>query len=215
MIEVGKLYSKPEMTAMLGTKARQGIDRKLERYGIVFEATGRGEKATYKINAIPDPFKLYAITKLKCDGNTNFHKLREFYYYFFNDEEFSAMPDEVKENRLRADGKDISRQTIAGYLAKLDKQELILRNTYNYIYYFAYKNTQTIVERPIYSQAWKEYWTDFNNGLDYWDRISNMISNYGGIAHKQAIPEINGIYKDEIDYMLSLIQQSMENELPN
>lgn len=137
MIEVGKLYSKPEMTAMLGTKAKQGIDRKLERYGVLFDTKGKGEKATYKITAISDPFKVYAIIRLKFDGNTDFHKLREFYYYFFNDEEFSAMPDEVKETRMRADGKEISRQTIAGYLQKLDKQEIILRNTYNYIYYFA------------------------------------------------------------------------------
>jgi hypothetical protein len=29
---------------------------------------------------------------------------------------------------------------------------------------------------------------------------------------KQAIPEINGIYNKEIEYMLSLIQQSIESE---
>ena len=40
-----------------------------------------------------------------------------------------------------------------------------------------------------------------------------MIATYGGVARKQAIPQINGIYNKQIEYMLSLIQQSIENEL--
>lgn len=40
-----------------------------------------------------------------------------------------------------------------------------------------------------------------------------MRSKYGGVARKQAIPEINGIYNEQIEYMLSLIYQSIENEI--
>jgi hypothetical protein len=40
-----------------------------------------------------------------------------------------------------------------------------------------------------------------------------MRANYGGVARKQAIPEINGIYNEKIEYMLSLIQESIENEI--
>ena len=46
-----------------------------------------------------------------------------------------AMPDEVKEYRMRKQGQGVSRQTIATYIAKLDNKGLIDRNTNNYIYY--------------------------------------------------------------------------------
>ena len=36
---------------------------------------------------------------------------------------------------------------------------------------------------------------------------------YGGVARKQAIPEINGIYNEKIEYLRSLIQASLENEM--
>ena len=39
-----------------------------------------------------------------------------------------------------------------------------------------------------------------------------MREDFGGVARKQAIPEINGIYNEKIEHMLSLIQQSMESE---
>ena len=33
------------------------------------------------------------------------------------------------------------------------------------------------------------------------------------VASKQAIPEINGIYNEKIEYLCSLIQASFENEM--
>ena len=40
-----------------------------------------------------------------------------------------------------------------------------------------------------------------------------MRANYGGVARKQAIPEVNGIYNEKIEQMLSCIQKSIENEM--
>ena len=214
MLEVGKAYPKPEMSRIFGTKAKLGLDRKLERYGITFSVSGRGEQAVYKIQGICDPFKVFAITELGFDANTDFRKLRNFYYYFFNDEEFMAMPDEVKEIRMRKEGKDISRQTIAGYTAKLVAKGLIDRFPFNnFIYYFAYQGEQRIVERAEYSKAWREYWQNKDDGMEYYEAINEMIANYGGVARKQPIPEINGIYNEEIEYLRSLIQQSIEDEI--
>lgn len=47
MLEIGRSYSKTEMTQILATKSKQGIDRKLSRYGVEFDVCGRGEKAIY------------------------------------------------------------------------------------------------------------------------------------------------------------------------
>ena len=139
MLEIGRPYPKPELSQIFGTKDKQGLDRKLIRYGIVFDVCGRGERATYTIKAITDPFKVFAITELGFDGNTDFTKLRNFYYHFFEDEIFMAWPDEVKEVRMRKMGQDVSRQTIANYTSRLEANNLINRHTKNFIYYFARK----------------------------------------------------------------------------
>ena len=212
MLEIGCVYSKPELTQMLGTRSKQGIDRKLDRYGVVYEVCGRGERATYTVKGMADPFKVFAITELGFDANTDFTKLRNFYYHFFEDDEFMAMPDEVKEVRMRKMGQDVSRQTIATYTRRLESNDLINRNTKNFIYYFAHKQEQRICDHAEYVQAWFEYWDDIESGLNCYDAIANMMTDHGGVARKQPIPEINGIYNAKIEYMLSLIQQSIESE---
>lgn len=212
MLEIGRPYPKPELSQIFGTKDKQGLDRKLIRYGIVFDVCGRGERATYTIKAITDPFKVFAITELGFDGNTDFTKLRNFYYHFFEDEIFMAWPDEVKEVRMRKMGQDVSRQTIANYTSRLEANNLINRHTKNFIYYFARKQEQRITDREEYLQAWFEYWDDIASGLNSYDAIANMITDHGGVARKQPIPEINGIYNEKIEEMLSYIQQSIENE---
>ena len=212
MLEIGGVYPKPEMTRMLGTRSKQGIDRKLDRYGVVYEVCGRGESAVYTIIAMADPFRVFAITELGFDGNTDCIKLRNFYYHFFEDEVFMAMPDEVKEVRMRAMEKDVSRQTIANYTRRLEQKNLINRYTKNFIYYFANKDEQRLCDQAEYVEAWHNYWDDIESGLNCYDAIANMRADHGGVARKQPIPEINGIYNEKIEYMLSLIQQSIESE---
>ncbi len=211
MLEL-RSYTKAELSALFGTKSKQGLTRKLDRYGIAYKEEGRGESLTFEITAIADPFKIFCITELGFPAQTNFKKLRNFYYYYFNDEVFMAMPDEVKETMLASEDKEISRQTIANYTNKLVANDLIDRNTKNCIYYFAYQKKQRLVEHAEYSQAWKEYWDAKRAGVDYYTAIDDMIANYGGVARKQPIPEINGIYNEKIQYMLNLIQESIENE---
>ena len=52
-----------------------------------------------------------------------------------------------------------------------------------------------------------------NHGLTCYEAIDNMRAAHGGVARKQPIPEINGIYNDKIEQMLSYVQESMENEM--
>lgn len=212
MLEL-RVYGKTELSEMFGTAGMQALQRKMERYGIAFEVNGRGENAVFTIKEIEDPFKIYCITELDFDGRTDFVKVRNFLHYFFNDDEFMAMPDEVKEYRMRKQGQDVSRQTIATYIAKLDSKNLIERNTNDFIYYFALKQEQRIVEREEYLRAWHEYWNDIDNGFSSVDAIRRMQKNYGGVARKQAKPEINGIYTEQIEYLNTLVAQSIEKEI--
>ena len=208
-----RCYSKDELTGIFNSRNRQTIRRKLERAGVIFEEYGRGNNWNIDIKRLNDPFQIFCMTDLGFTGGTDFYKLRYYYYYFFSDEEFMAMPDEVKEKRMRDKGRDISRQTIAGYTRKLESRNMINRRTSNFLYYFAYKQTQRFTTRSEYGRAWAEYWNNKDRGLDNRDAITLMRSKYGGVARKQAIPEINGIYNEQIENMLSLIYQSIENEI--
>ncbi len=206
-------YSKPELSIMFKTRDMQGLQRKLERYGVSFEVSGRGESAVFTINDIEDPFNIYCIVELDVDGRTDFKRLRDFYYCYFNDDEFMSMPYEVEETRMNNLGRHISRQTIANYISKLENKNLISRSTNEYIYYFAYKSQQTITDRTTYSQAWRQYWDDIEDGYCSFGAIYHMITTYSGVARKQAVTSINGIYLDEIEHFKTLIQQSIEKEL--
>jgi len=212
MLEI-RDYAKPELSAMFGTRDMEGLKRKMRGYGIVFDVDGRGENAVFTIREITDPFKVYCITELGFDGRTLFQKLLYFLYYFFNDPEFRAMPDEVKAVRTNDMGQYVSRSTIAHYTAKLDSQNLIDRNTNNFIYYFAFKQTQRMVEREEYLQAWHEHWARRKDGWDNYSSIMQMFADYGGVARKQAIPEMNGIYTEQIEYLNTLVTESIEKEI--
>ena len=212
MLEL-RTYTKAELVEIFGTKDRQGLTRKLQRYGIKYKPNGRGESLTFTITETADPFKVFCIDELGYDGRTDFVKLRNFLYCFLNDDEFRAMPDEVKANRMKEAKKPMCRQTIAGYIAKLDAQNLIDHNSGEYIYYFAYKDTQRIATRQEYSEAWKQYWQDKANGADSMTAISFMRFQYGGVARKQAIPQINGIFLEKLNRLNEAVCKSIENEL--
>lgn len=212
MLEI-RDYAKPELSAMFGTRDMEGLKRKMRGYGIVFDVDGRGENAVFTIREITDPFKMYCITELGYDGRTDFHKLLYFLYYFFNDPEFRAMPDEVKEVRTEEHGSKITRQTIATYTAKLDSKNLIDRNTNNFLYYFAFKQTQRMVEREEYLQAWHEHWARRRDGWDNYSSIMQMFADYGGVARKQTIPEMNGIYTEQIEYLNTLVTEAIAKEI--
>ena len=214
MLKIGCEYKKSELTQIFGSKSNQAINRKLDRYGVKFSVVGRGEQAVYKIQQMDDKFKIFAITELGFDANTDFQKLRNFYFYFFNDEEFQTLPDEMKEARMRENNRDISRQTIAKYLDRLVEHNYIAYlGGDDYVYYFAHKGKRRTVEKSEYSRAWREYWSDKESGMDYYTAIYNMIVHYGGVARKQAVPTVNAIYGKKIDEMLSYIEQSIENEI--
>lgn len=215
LITAGTTYKKQELSEIFGNSSVQAMKRKLARYGISFNTSGRGEQATFEILEIADRFKVFCIIELKVAANTDFPKLRNFYYYFFNDDEFRSMPDEVKEYRMMECGKPVSRQTIAHYTQKLIDQGWVWQDHYEFIYYFAYKNTQRITTRKEYSQAWKNYWQDKENGLDSIDAIGNMIICCGGVARKQAKIEANAFYLTKINELCDLIQESFEKETEN
>lgn len=207
-----RVYERHEIAELLGTNTRQGIKRKLNGYGVFHLIEGRGEHFTVNIRKISDPFKVFCILDLNFPAQTDFKKLREFYWYYFNDDEFMAMPDEVKEVRMRENGRTLTRQTIATYTRKLIQKEYINPNIGNYIYYFACKGTQTMTDEATYKKAWQEYWEDKEDGADSYEAIDKMVCKYGGYARKQPVPEENVFYLKELLYLQDLIGKGIEDD---
>ena len=85
-------YSIAELRTILGTKDKQGIDRKLTGYGVEFSSSGYGDSRVYTVTRIPDPFKIYAITKLGIPAQADFTKIQNLYFYFFCVEGFAEWP---------------------------------------------------------------------------------------------------------------------------
>lgn len=205
-------YSKQELAELLGTQDRQGLKDKLDGYDVVYTIRGRGDNAVFKIKRLNNPFKVFCILELGFKPQTDFKKVRNLYWYYFNDDEFMAMPDEVKEHRMGENGHPVSRQSIAKYLEKLARKEYINPQSGNYIYYFAYKDTQTITTKEEYLKAWHDYYAR-KLQTNYFEAIMEMRDIYGGVAKKQAIPDINGIHIDKINYLNELIIRSLYDEL--
>nr|QGT50973.1 hypothetical protein Firmicute1046_0490 [uncultured Firmicutes bacterium] len=202
---------------MLGTDSKQGIDRKLQRYGVVFESSGRGKNLTYEIKKITDYFKLYAITKLGITANADFKKIRNLYYYLFCCDGFAALPYVEMEQIMTEEGAPISRQTIKKWIAYLKDINYIMFDTSDCYYYAInkrYDNRKIYreISRDLYLQGWAKYWaTDRTNGTNW--AYAEMRCIVGGHPYKK--PKIchNAIYLKKIQELIDVINESFLDEI--
>ena len=132
-----RLYKFDEIADYLGTRNNQGLRNKLQRYGVKFQEEGRGRMKTFNILSIPDPFPLYCVFDLGIDYRTDFKKLRDFTFFLLRDDDFSGRSGEMMEEYLHNGGYQISRQTIAKYIALYERMDLIATNGET-VYYRVY-----------------------------------------------------------------------------
>lgn len=211
MLEL-RTYTIDEIASILEVNDRQGIQRKLNRYGVKYSVSGWGTRTKFEVKNIADEFKLFCILDLGMSANTNFNKFLYFMYYFLNDEDFRWLPDETLEIKMDERESHISRQTIANYKRILSRLELF-EKVGDIVYYFARGHRQIITDKKTYSKAWREYWEDKANGMDCYQAIGKMIANYGGVARKQAIMEENAIHADIINKINDMVCKTIEKDL--
>ena len=212
MIEL-RTYKMQELSEILGSRGKQAIDNKLNSWGITFTSSGRGRHLEYNITAIENPFKVYCITELGFNAQCDFKNILNYLYIFFNDEVFAALPNEAKEQFLDRIDKKISRQTIAKYMERLYKIDFINTQGSQFVYYFAFRKNLRMTDKEEYCKAWRECHQRLEKGMNWIETISIMRRDYGGVARKQAIPEINAIYLEEYEKLNALICQQLNNEL--
>ena len=73
-----RVYSYKELSEYLGTTSPTGTKKKLTKYEVEFEAKGIGDRSTYQITAIKNPFKVFAVFDLEAPPQTDFRKFSYF-----------------------------------------------------------------------------------------------------------------------------------------
>lgn len=209
-----KIYALHEIAVELDMSPnRQGIIRRLQRANIKYSVTGRGQNATFKIKEIPaiSAFKLICKKELNFAYNSDFNKIRNLFYFFFNDEEFAALPIEAKVERMDACEKHISSGTISAYLNKLYSFDDSYSRNADYIYYFALGSERRMTNKEEYLKAWHDYWSWRELYNSY---IASMLvkEEYKGFPRRSGVPILSAFPSDTILKLIKLTNESYDEE---
>jgi len=208
MLECRK-YEYQELKEYLGCSSPQGIIRKLTKYEVDFTHTGRGQASEYQIEAIHNPFKVFAVFDMGISPQTDFRKFAYYLYQLMNDDAFAGMGMEMMEEYLRETACPVSRQTISKYLRHLERNEFVCLDVCEYVYYRVYKRfgvqTHDIVSKEEYSNAWKVYWDCLNRGYNTYSAFTSMYNYFHGAPRKQSKVMFNAFYNETLDWILELL----------
>ena len=206
-----RTYSYAELSAYLNTTSPNGIKAKLRNYGVEFDAKGRGDRSTYQIIAINDPFKVFAVFDLEASPQTDFRKFSYFVYLILTDDKFCGMGAEMMEEHLRHSPCPMSRQTISKYIRRLTNFNLIDLSC-ECVYYRVYKKygvqTHDVVSREEYAEAWRVYWEYKDEAEEAFASsraFQAMYTWFGGVPRKQKLIEKNGIYNELIAWLVDIL----------
>lgn len=214
MLEV-RQYTKNEIAQILHTRDNQGIQRKLDRWGIKFSVTGRGGNCVYIIQKIPEKrkFKILCMTDLGMNPQTDFTLFRNFVYYFMNDPDFRWLPDTALEQKMTERGSRISRQTIRAYKRCMERANLIYEGG-EYVYYFAARGQLRRAEAEEYKAAWAEYWK-YKERLNHAEAMARIFEKYGGYPKKHSTITGNAFTQALWNKLNALACAGVERELSN
>ena len=188
MIELRK-YTIHEMSAILNSKGKQAIERKLKGYDVEFTTSGRGDDVVFEVKALHNKFKVFCITEFNMPAQCEFDKFLHFMYYFLNVDDFRWLPNETLSPMMGESGNYASRQQIGRWKQRLEALNIISASS-DFVYYFAQGQTQILTDSNTYKKAWREYFQDRENGASWGYAIEKMKRNYGGVGRKQPISEL-------------------------
>lgn len=212
MIKIGSC-SYLELKEKLSVNNKQAVDRKLERYGVSFTSSGRGDQRVYEITEIENPFKLYCITELGIAAQANFDKIRNLYYYFFCVDGFTDLPPVEMENTMRAEGSQMSRQFISKWIKYLRQLDYITFSNFDCNYYAISKDkTGNRICKQISHEAYKKAWAIYFDNRDNKGCHLAYVLMYqaiGGHPYKKPIYYENAIMNEEIRQLIDMILDTL------
>ena len=208
MLKVGK-YPIGELKKLLGTADKQGIDRKLTRYGVAFSSIGWADSRVYEITNIPDPFRLYCVLMLGIPAQSDFEKIRNLYYYFFCVEGFTDLPLIEMAKVMEAEGVPASRQFVSKWIDYLRHLEYINFTTAECEYYAISRDEQgnrvcKNITRADYNNAWAIYY-EWKLTEGYILAYARMYNTIGGHPYKKPIYQENALMAAEIQELIDII----------
>ena len=205
-----KVYGIAEIENILKTKGKQATKRKLESWGVEFSITGTGKNLLFDVKSIPAEirFKVFCITELDVAPQTDFDKLRIFYYYYFGDKYFRETTDTARADILLADGYQLTTQTMAKYISHLEKINFVSMVDYGYYSCNTGRLPEQIKESD-YEAAWKQYHIDkVNRGKEAAYRT--MIQKLGGKPVRVKKRVNNAFVHDKIIELTDIIADDLE-----
>lgn len=214
-------YTLGVLENLIGSRGKQGVERKLTAYGYGYTSAGRGKQRIYTITALPDALgrlKAYCVFSLGFPSQTDFAKLRDFVFYLENDYDFCGMPDEMMEEYLRLEGCGMSRQTIGNYRRRLEDLGLIAPMG-DFVYYRVKKNygvqEHEVITAEEYKKAWQSYhrWRAEHPDEDSRPAYAHMYNEFGGVPRKQAQIARNALHTEELNTLFALASNAIMEEL--
>lgn len=216
MFEENK-FSIQEMRELLKTKAKkQGIERMLQRKNIEYTVEGWGENNIFTLKKVPPMLKFIAFCKKEFNfaPQTDFTKLRNFFYYYLDDEDFRNLPDTIKSVRMGENDMPLSRQTIGHYEQYLYREYYFCPDYTNFKYYLTHregdKKVAEEIDRKIYKEAWALYWEVKEETKSSEIARWTMFGEYGGYPNKSPIILENGIAAKKVDELNELVLETFE-----
>lgn len=208
-----KAYTRQEMRELLNTNANnQSIKRMLERRGYEFSFEGRGGNAVFTITKLPSKFKLFCFEELNVRPQTDFTKLRNFFYYYLDDEDFRNLPDTIKSERMGENGMPLSRQTIGRYEQYLYSADYFWPDFTEFKYYLTHREDGVKIakkiDRKTYADAWAVYWQMLAETKDTMRAIYKMLDAYGGYPNKSPIINKSSIMEKKVEELNELVLET-------
>lgn len=203
-------YTKEELVNEFNTSRIDSIKRSLTRLGYEYETNGRnGKNLRLTITKAPNMFKMFCINELGVPAQSDFRILRDFFYYFFCDEEFQQLPVGEMARIMEEEKKAVSRQTIAKWI-QFFKDKSIIYESREYLYFATVVtdiSTESLqITKEEYTRAWQRYWTVKRNSGDAKTAFDEMKKVNGGVVFKKQKIEENGFYSSLIDSLVELLE---------
>lgn len=207
VLKLNNVYSRQELVEMFHTDRLDSIKRSLTRQGYEFEMLKNGKNAQMKIIKAPNMFKVFCIEELGISAQSDFHMLRNFFYYFFCDDEFQQLPVAEMERVLAADGRAISYKTIAKWISYLEEKGIIYRSITEYVYYCSISGKAVEITKEEYLKAWEVFRNTLKNTRDWNEARKKMIEVNGGAVHKTPLVQENDFYGELINSLADLVMK--------
>ena len=210
-----KAYTIQEIRELLKTDAKkQGIERMLQRKNIEYTVEGWGENNIFTLKKVPPMLKFIAFCKKEFNfaPQTDFTKLRNFFYYYLDDEDFRNLPDTIKSVRMGKNDMPLGRATIGHYEMFLYKEHYFWPDFTEFKYYLTHKErgvkVAIEVDRKTYAEAWAKYWEVKAKPQDSEIARWEMFYEFGGYPNKSPIIRENAITADRVAFLNELVLET-------